>query len=76
MTKAKSKKYVRISTYGSIAVPIEMLESLVESGLLVSTTWENGKDTISSVNQITNVVVVDYEEIEAAIVQQRLSGES
>lgn len=76
MASSKSKKYVRISAYGNLMFPIELLPQIVEQGLIVSTTWEDGKNVISKVESIDTVNIHDYEEIEAAIVQSRLSGEN
>lgn len=75
MSTVKTKKYAQITSYGKLVVPLEILPKILESCYLVETTWEDSKYVISKINQITEVTIKDSEEITAALIQMKLSGE-
>lgn len=73
---AKNKKYAQISSYGNLVVPLDLLAKIVENCYLVDSNWEGNKYVISKVREITDFTIKDGEEITAALVQMKLSGEA
>lgn len=73
-----AKKYVLISNGYSdkLAVPVGLLEKLLEEGYLVSTSWdtESSQDRVSSVKPIQKVEVIDFDEIRTVLAAQVLAG--
>ena len=67
-----SKKYARITQYGDLLVPMDMLEKIVANCLIVGTSYVDGKDLINKVSEIDRVSIHDSTEIDDAIVQQKL----
>ena len=74
MADKKQKNYVRISDYGDLLVPIEMLDRLVTEGRIVRTTYNNDVDEISEIREISRIDVHAHADIEAAKVQIALQG--
>ncbi len=74
MADKKQKNYVRISDYGDLLVPIDMLDRLITEGRIVRTTYNNDVDEISEIHEISRVDVHTHADIEAAKVQIALQG--
>jgi hypothetical protein len=74
MADKKQKNYVRISDYGDLLVPIDMLDRLVTEGRIVRTTYNNDVDEISEITEISRVHLHTSADIEAAKVQIALQG--
>lgn len=74
MASKKSEKFARISSFGGIAVPVDLLSELLDRAYIVTSSWEDGRECITKADPITTATFHDLNEIEAAIVQQRLSG--
>jgi hypothetical protein len=75
MPAQRNKKYAQISSYGNLIVPLDMLPKILESCYLVETNWDGNKSVISRVSPITEVSIKSGDEVTAALVQQKLSGE-
>ena len=73
MTK---KKYAKIGGYGSLVVPLSLLEKIVEQGYIISTSYNSNfsKHDVSKVDPVTEISIVDYSEIESQLAQQALEG--
>lgn len=71
---AKNTNFARISDYGDLLVPLDMLDRLITEGRIVRTTYENDVDVISDIKEITRVNVHTPADIEAAKVQIALQG--
>lgn len=73
-----SKKYALISNYGDLLVPISLLEKIVDQCYLVTTTYgsnHNSKKVIDEVRSIERFEVYSQTDLDAAIVQQKLSSD-
>ena len=70
----KEKNYARITTYGNLLVPIEMLDKIVSEGFIASTTYSSDKELISEIKRIDKVTIHGEEELEQAKVQMALEG--
>jgi hypothetical protein len=70
------KKYAKIGGYGSLVIPISLLETIVEQGYIVQTTYNStrSRQEVSKVELVTEVNIVDYSEIETQLAQQALEG--
>jgi hypothetical protein len=70
------KKYAKIGGYGSLVIPISLLEKIVEQGYIVQTTYNStrSRQEVSKVELVTEVNIVDYSEIETQLAQQALEG--
>ena len=70
------KKYAKIGGYGSLVIPISLLEKIVEQGYIVQTTYNSNRSRqeVSKVEPVTEVNIVDYSEIETQLAQQALEG--
>jgi hypothetical protein len=71
---AKNTNFARISDYGDLLVPLDMLDRLITEGRIVRTTYENDVDVISDIKEITRVNVHTPADIEAAKVQIALQA--
>ena len=52
---AKNTNFARISDYGDLLVPLDMLDRLITEGRIVRTTYENDVDVISEIKEIQRV---------------------
>lgn len=69
----KNKKFAMINTsYKRLVVPIEFLPKLLDVAILVDTTYEDGKDRVSSVYEIDKMELVSSLEIDQAIAEEKL----
>ena len=70
------KKYAKIGGYGSLVIPISLLEKIVEQGYIVHTTYNStrSRQVVSKVEPVTEVNIVDYSDIETQLAQQALEG--
>ena len=73
MTNKTSKVYAKIGGYGSLVVPMSLLERIVEEGYIVSTGYST-RSTIDKVEPVREVTFYEYEEIRAQLAQQALEG--
>tara|TARA_B100000900_G_scaffold413005_1_gene435982 strand:- start:605 stop:835 length:231 start_codon:yes stop_codon:yes gene_type:complete len=72
---SNKKTYARLSGYGDLLVPMNMLEKIVQDGMIVRTSYVGGEDQITEVRKICDVKIHDEEEIENARVQMALEGD-
>lgn len=72
----KNKTYARITDYGDLLIPIALMEKIYEQGYLVSTLYEDGFDRINEVRPFGRVTLHKGEEVEMALAQQALAGNS
>ena len=70
----KNTNFARISDYGDLLIPIDMLDRLVTEGRIVRTTYENDMDVISEIKEISRINLHTPADIEAAKVQIALQG--
>ena len=70
----KNINFARISDYGDLLVPLDMLDRLVTEGRIVRTTYENDVDVISEIKEISRINLHTPADIEAAKVQIALAG--
>ena len=70
----KNTNFARISDYGDLLVPIDMLDRIVTECRIVRTKYENDMDVISEIREISRVNLHTPEDIEAAKVQIALEG--
>lgn len=71
---AKNTNFARISDYGDLLVPLDMLDRLITEGRIVRTTYENDVDVISEIKEIQRVNIHTPADLEAAKVQIALTG--
>jgi hypothetical protein len=71
----KHKNYARITSYGDLLIPTNMLEKLVENAFIVRTSYTDGEDIISEITTVDKVALHDASELKAAAVQIALQGE-
>jgi hypothetical protein len=73
-----SKKYALITTYGELLVPISLLEKVIDQCLMVRTSYDNSlkNKQMTDVCNIDRFEVFSQSDLDAAIVQQKLSSES
>ncbi len=71
-----SKKYAKIGGYGSLVVPISLLEKIVEQGYIISTNYNSNfnRSEVSKVEPVTEVSIIDIDEIRGQLAQQALEG--
>lgn len=69
---SKNTQYARISDYGDIIVPLSLMEKFASECKIVKTSWIDGEDVITEINDIKRVVIHNEKEIEDAIVQMKL----
>ena len=70
----KGTKYAVVNNYKRMAVPVEFLPKLLEVAILVETSYDNGRDYISSVHDIDKVEIYDGEEFDIAIAEAKLKN--
>ena len=71
---AKNTNFARISDYGDLLVPLDMLDRLITEGRIVRTTYENDVDVISEIKEIQRVNIHTPADLENAKVQIALQG--
>lgn len=71
---SKTKKYVRISEYGDILMPIEKFQSVCDSMYLVRSTYTDGKDELTDIKQIEAIKLHSVEEVEVLLMHDMLSN--
>ena len=71
-----SKKYAKIGGYGNLVVPISLLEQIVEQGYIISTSYNSNlsRSEVSKVDPVTEVGIIDIDEIRGQLAQQALEG--
>lgn len=73
----KGRKYARIDHYGNLLVPVAMLEKIVSECFVVDTTWRDGGGyDLTSIKRIDQVRIHDASEVEMALAEQVLKGDS
>lgn len=70
-----SKQYARITDYGDILVPLNLLEKIVEHGYLVRTEYENNTgEVLKEVHKMTGFKLHSEEEVKSVKAQMILEG--
>ena len=67
-------KFAMLKGYGTLAIPMDMLEEIARRSWLVNTKYENSEEILSSAEPVTNVQLIEETDIEACLVQMRLEG--
>ena len=70
---SKTKKYVRISEYGDVLMPIEKFQAVCDSMYLVRTTYTDGNDELTEIKQIDSLKLHSAEEVEVLLMHDILS---
>ncbi len=73
MTTKTSKVYAKIGGYGSLVVPMSLLERIVEEGYIINTGYSSN-GSIEKVEPVREVTFYEYDEIRAQLAQQALEG--
>jgi len=70
-------KYAIINSYYKLAIPVSLLEKILELGVLVDLTWDDvhHRETVKKVEFLDNCKFIDGNEIDLVIAQQKLAGE-
>lgn len=71
---AHKTKYAMLKGYGTLAIPMDLLEEIARRSYIVNTTYADSQEVLSSVEDVTNVQLIDHADIEACKVQMRLEG--
>lgn len=72
--KERKTKYAMLKGYGTLAIPMDLLEEIARRSWIVNTTYKDSEEVLSSAEPVTNVQLIDETDIEACIVQMRLEG--
>ena len=72
--KRASNKFARISYYGDLVVPLNLLEDFLEQCYAVSTEYKNGSYVITKAKKLDNFAVHDRAEIETGLAQAALEN--
>lgn len=70
-------KYAVIESYYRLAVPIALLDKILDAGVLVELGWDSsgsGSDTVKKVRDITDCKFIEGNDIALAIAEEKLSG--
>lgn len=67
-------KYAMLKGYGSLAIPMDLLEEIARRSWIVNTTYKDSEEVLSNAEPVTNVQLIDETDIEACLVQMRLEG--
>ena len=70
--KRTSNKFARISFYGDMVVPLNLLEDFLEQCYAVNTEYKDGNYVITKTTKLNNFAVHDREEIEVGLAQAAL----
>jgi hypothetical protein len=70
--KRTSNKFARISFYGDLVVPLNLLEDFLEECYSVNTEYKDGDYVITKAKKLNNFAVHDREEIEIGLSQAAL----
>ncbi len=70
--KRTSNKFARISFYGDLVVPLNLLEDFLEHCYSVNTEYKSGEYVITKAMKLNNFAVHDREEIEIGLSQAAL----
>ena len=67
------KQYAQIEGYGRLMIPINLLEKIAAEGFIVETGYDdNNEISLTKVDRISGVKLWTQDDIDAAIVQQKL----
>ena len=67
------KQYAQIEGYGRLMVPLNLLEKIAAEGYVVETGYgDNNEISITKVEKISGVKMWTQDDVDAAIVQQKL----
>ena len=67
------KQYAQIEGYGRLMVPLNLLEKIAAEGYVVETGYgDNNEISITKVEKISGVKLWTQDDVDAAIVQQKL----
>lgn len=73
--KVSSKKYAVLNSgYKKLAVPVDFLPKLLEVAFIVDTTYTDGKEQISQVQEIDRVDIYNAIDLEMAIAEEKLKS--
>ena len=67
-----SKKYARIKTYGTVLVPLSLLEKFTENCLIAETEWAENGEQLSKIKEFSDFSLIDRKDIDVCIAQQEL----
>ena len=67
-----SKKYARLKSYGTILVPLNLLEKFTENCLIADTEWSDEGEVLSKIKEFKDFTLIDKTEIDMCISQQKL----
>ena len=72
-TKMAKKQFAQIEGYGRLMVPLNLLEKIAAEGYMVETGYgESSELAITKVDRITGIKLWTQDDVDAAIVQQKL----
>lgn len=73
----KNKTYFSLSGYGTLLIPVSLLEKIREEAVLVETEWSSATkaEQVKSIKPYREIKLWDGEEIDLAEAQQVLQGE-
>lgn len=69
------KKFAKIDDYGSLAIPLELLEKVMESSYLINTSWSVDGEKVTDVKPFTKFVIIDEDDIRTVLAQSKLEGQ-
>ena len=71
-----SNHYARISQYGDLLIPVELLDKVLSSGFIVRTSYNDGVDEITELVKITDVKIHSGDEVSNIMMHAVLSESS
>ncbi len=70
----KTKKYVRIDTYGDLIMPLEVFERICDKILITKSDYEDGEYVLSEIKKMDKVQLHDVDEVKNLLVHDKLQN--
>ena len=70
----KTKKFVRIDTYGDLIMPLEVFERICDKIMITKSEYEDGEYVLSEIKSFDKVHLHDVEEVKNLLVHDKLKN--
>lgn len=70
----KTKKFVRIDTYGDMIMPLEVFERICDKIMITKSDYEDGEYVLNEIRTFDKVYLHDVEEVKNLLVHDKLKN--
>ena len=70
----KTKKYVRIDTYGDLVMPLEVFERICDKIMIAKSEYEDGEIVLTQIKSFDKVHLHDVDEVKNLLVHDKLKN--